>query len=847
MDLALQFADRRALDSSLTGGKGANLAKLSQAALPVPDGFVVTVEAYSSFAAEVADLLGDVNRFPLEDPAAMEIRCRELIERLAMHTIPAAVVFAVREQLALLGLNTPVAVRSSATTEDLGGAAFAGQHDTYLNVIGLDDVLNRVRDCWTSLWSSHAVAYRRGSGFALQEARMAVVVQRMSFCDVAGVGFSFNPVSGNLREQVFDANYGLGESVVAGEVQIDHFIVDEATGVVISADIAEKTGKIVAKAAGSSGTRTVALEGEERTRPCLSAPEIAQLSGLLAAVERLYGFPQDIEWGLEKRALRLLQSRPITRIPPRWTREESAERFPTVITPLAWALVENGFHKSLSYSFRLMGLPPFHGKWFAMFDHYIYGNQNAVEVYATGAAASLKISSLQDLAAAIPVLRARYEWVLELPVTWARDLDHYLIGIGELMAEDLEDRPTRELWEFVLRVRDLGADYFLPNIAISITQRTLHRVLHGLLQVAVGPEQAPVLLDRLLAHCETKTGTINKELHRFARRIAQCEELAERLQRSSGAQFIAAGGFAEHPELQAAFRKFLRDHGHREVEFDPYHATWIDAPELVIENLKAMLQGARPDPAEKERELKIVMSETEAQIVSRVPEELRFATREIIRLARVYTTLDDVEHYQTTRLTLPLRKGLKMLGQRLKVLGVVDDPMDVYFAQYEALDHAMEVDSPQCWHELRLQIQAEKVAYLEHRSASPVWELGAEQESDANGSEEEGILAGLPGSPGLAHGPVFRVFGSEDFGHFPKGAILVARTTNPAWTPLFFKAAAVITECGGPLSHGAVTAREIGLPAVMSVRNALAILQEGETVTVNGAAGRVQRCAIARP
>ena len=841
MALALPFTDRSALDSSLTGGKGANLAKLTQAALPVPEGFIVTAEAYSLFAAEAEDLLGEASRFPLDDPAALEIRCRELVEQLAGRTIPDAVASAIREQFAVLGPDARVAVRSSATAEDSGGAAFAGQHATYLNVSGVDEVLRRVRDCWTSLWSSHAMTYRQGSGFTLHEARMAVVVQRMAFCDVAGVGFSFNPVSGNLGEQVFDANYGLGESVVAGEVQIDHFVVDKATGEVTSADIAEKTAKIIANADGSSGTHTVMLKDEECGRSCLSAPQIAQLSGMLSAVERLYGFPQDIEWGFEHSTLRLLQSRPITRIPPRWTREESAERFPSVITPLAWALVENGFHKSLSYSFSLMGMPPFHGKWFAMFGHYIYGNQNAVEVYASGAASSLKISSLQDLAAAIPVLRARYEWVLDLPITWARDLDHYLIGIGELMAEDLEDRSTQELWAFVLRVRDLGADYFLPNIAISITQRTLHRVLHGLLQVAVGPEQAPVLLDRLLAHCETKTGAINKELHRFAARIAQCEQLVERLERSSGAQFIAAGGFAGHPELEAAFRKFLRDHGHREVEFDPYHATWIDAPELVIENLKAMLQGARPDPAEKERELRILMIETEAQILSRVPEELRFATREIIRLARVYTTLDDVEHYQTTRLTLPLRKGLKMLGQRLKVLGVVDDPADVYFAQYEALDHAVKKDSPACWHKLRLQIHAEKFAYLEHKSASPVWELGgAEMSPPANGSDE-GVLAGLPGSPGVAHGPVFRVFGSEDFGRFPKGAVLVARTTNPAWTPLFFKAAAVITECGGPLSHGAVTAREIGLPAVMSVRNALAVLEEGERVTVNGAAGRVER------
>ena len=836
MALVVPFADRSALDSSVTGGKGANLAKLMQAGLPVPDGFVVTAEAYAAFAADAANLLSEANRFPFEEPAALEARCAELVAQLASRAIPRAVVDAIRDQLAVLGADVAVSVRSSATTEDLGGAAFAGQHATYLNVRGLDEILNRVRDCWASLWSSRAVAYRRGIGFALQETRMAVVVQRMAFCDVAGVGFSFNPITGHLGEQVFDANHGLGESVVGGEAQVDHFVVDKKTAALVSADVAEKSAKIVAAAPGFSGTSTVVLEGDERTKACLSGAQLEELSRLLLAVDRLYGFPQDIEWGFENGALRLLQSRPITRIPPCWTREESAERFPTVITPLAWALVESGFHQSLNYSFKLMGMPPFHGKWFAMFGHYIYGNQNAVEIYANGAAAGLNIASLEDFAAAIPVLRDRYAWVLDLPMTWARDLDHYLIGLGELMAEDLGHRSTQELWDFVLRVRDHGAEYFLPNIAISITQRTLHRVLHGLLR-------SPALVDRLLAYCETKTGAINKELHHLSQRIAQHEELAARLERSSGAEFIAAGGFAGYPELETAFRKFLRDHGHREVEFDPYHPTWIEAPDLVVENLKAMLQGSQQDPATKERELKIVMAETEAEVLSRVPEEVRFAIREIIRLARVYTTLDDVEHYQTTRLTLPLRKGLKILGQRLKVLGVVDDPGDVYFAQYEALDGAVNANTPERWHDLRLQIIAGKAAYLGHRNASPAWELG--EDAKASDESDEGTLAGLPGSPGIASGPVFRVFGSEDFGRFPKGAVLVARTTNPAWTPLFFKAAAVITECGGPLSHGAVTAREIGLPAVMSVRNALATLAEGEIVIVNGTTGRVQVAAEA--
>ncbi len=838
MSLILKFASAEARDTRLCGGKGANLAKLTQAGLPVPVGFTITARAYEVFACSARELLETaVGALDFDDPGALDRRCAALVTSLEALRLPAAVADALDQSLGELGRDTPVSVRSSATTEDLGGAAFAGQHATYLNCVGFPVIAASVVRCWASLWSGRAVAYRRQAGFDLMATSMAVVIQKMAFCEVAGVGFSLNPISGNLAEQILDANYGLGESVVGGEARVDHFVVDKKTGTVKQATIAEKEHKIVAETTGS-GTRIVPLVGTERLAPSLGEVEIRTLSRLLLDVDALYGCPQDIEWGYEGGQLRLLQSRPITRIPARWTRDESAERFPSVITPLAWALVEEGFHKSLNYSFSLMGLPVFREKWFALFDHYVYGNQNAVEIYANGAASHIKITTLPELVAAIPVLRAQYQWVLELPLTWSRDLDYYLLRVGELMGERLEERSTAELWDFVLEVKNLGAEYFLPNIAISITQRTLYRILHGLLTMLVGAAEAPSTFDKLLAYCETKTGIINKELYRFAARIAEKPALAQRLRGMSAQAFLTQGGFAEHAELKALFERFLRDHGHREVEFDPYQATWVENPALVVENLKVMLDSHRADPSQKEREAKIIMSETEAAVTARAPEEIRFFVRELIRLARVYTTLDDVEHYQTTRLTLPLRKGLRALGTALVARGVIEEPMDVFFAQYAALDTAIRLDTETEWQRLSELVRREKLAYSRHRRETPAWEWGSDiVEATGNGST---LLTGLPGSPGVASGPVFKVLGSEDFSKFPQGAVLVARTTNPAWTPLFYKASAVITESGGPLSHGAVTAREVGLPAVMSVRAALTALADGERVTVDGTHGRVQ-------
>lgn len=833
MSTLLDFSDKAALDAGLSGGKGANLAKLTQAGLAVPPGFVVTAAAYRMFAAQTDSLLGSIESFPFEDAARLQAACDNLVTEFDRLPIPTEVLDALRARLAAYPDSAAFSVRSSSTTEDLGGAAFAGQHDTYLNCKGFEDIARRLKQCWLSLWSARAVAYRRNAGFDVGDTTMAVVIQKMAFCDVAGVGFSIDPVSGNLGHRVFDANYGLGESVVGGETAIDHFVIDKSTNALVTAQVAEKEVKIVA---ATSGTRELRLEGAERTAPCLTEAMLGELGALLGKVEKVYGYPQDIEWGFESGQLWLLQSRPITRIPARWTRDESAERFPSVITPLAWELVEEGFHRSLNYSFALMGLPPFKDKWFAMFDNYIYGNQNAVEIYADGAASSISIGGIPELLAAIPVLRKQYEWVLELPLAWSRDLDRYLMSLGDLMATSLEGKSVAELWAYVLRVKELGAGYFLPNIAISITQRTLYRILFGIAQTVMGKEQAGAVFDRLLAYCETKTGAINKELYRLARRIEAIPALATRLRDSSSHKFLEDGGFAGHPELDEAFGKFLLDHGHREVEFDPYHATWVEAPWLVVENLKVMLDSHLDDPAEKERELKIAMRETEMALQSRLPQEMQFFVHEIVRLARVYTTLDDVEHYQTTRLTLPFRKGLKALGARLQSIGVLDEPMDVFFARYESMNLALAVNAPEQWTALGEEIRREKQAYLEHRTEAPAWSIGASAQAEV--PEGEG-LAGLPGSPGAASGPVYKVHGSEDFSDFPKGAVLVARTTNPAWTPLFYKAVAVITESGGPLSHGAVTAREIGLPAVMSIRGVLSALENGQRVRVDGTAGRV--------
>lgn len=590
---------------------------------------------------------------------------------------------------------------------------------------------------------------------------------------------------------------------------------------------------------GDARTREVHLGEDQRTRPALNAEQARAVAELAVRAEDHFGFPQDIEWAFCGDDLFLLQSRPITRVAPRWTRDESAERFPTPVTPLTWDLVEAGFHTSLNHSFDLMGLPPFGDKWFAMRDFYIYGNQTAVDLYA-GRLPTNMLSSVETITESLPEIASQFGWVQELPVQWMRDLDTYLIGIGKLSHEPLQDKTLAEVWEHVIAISDLGTEYFRPNIAISLTQRTLYGALSHMLEMALDKEAAQLVFERLLASTETKTSQVNAELWELSRSVRKHPELLSALRARTGHDGVEVlSGF---PDFARDFESFLAKHGHRELDFDAYHPTWVEAPHIVLDQIRLLADRAENASVDSDLERKVVQAETELAVVNAAPEKLRYLVQEVIRLARAYTALDDLEHYQTTRLTLPMRRALRELGQRLVDQGVPTDPMDVYFINYEPLDEAIRAANGQHSPAEALSVltaiaEQNKAGYQAAVVRTPEWEHG--RTPDAGEEADGDFIKGTAGSPGEVEGEVFVVHSPEDFSSFPDGAILVARTTNPAWTALFYQASGVITESGGALSHGAVTARELGLPAVMAVRDATSRFTSGQRVTVNGSNGTV--------
>ena len=321
----------------------------------------------------------------------------------------------------------------------------------------------------------------------------------------------------------------------------------------------------------------------------------------------------------------------MTTFQPRYTGDESAERFPNPMTPLTWDFLGAVFRKSLAHSLHLMGLPPLEEDWFKTFHHYVYGNQNAVELLASYR--PMRARSLEELKEEIPLLRERYAWVSDLPVRWARDLDRFLLRTGRLSAVRLECLTAVQLWRHILDIQQAATEYFLPNIAISVTQSFLHRSLYGLVAMAVGRQRALEVLDGLMAGCETKTAVVNRELHELAQIALGIDGLRRELLEEGGKAFWENGCVGRYGDFAQRLERFLEDHGHREMDMDYSQPTWSAAPWVVLDTISLMLRQPSPmDPAATARTMRLKYAETEHAFLCEVPEGLRFFFRELIRL-----------------------------------------------------------------------------------------------------------------------------------------------------------------------------------------------------------------------
>jgi len=806
-------------DIAAAGGKGAALGELVRQGFPVPPGFIITTGAYRSLLAGTglgAALAGGDKNTP--DGGAL----RTLFASVG---VPPALRAEISSAYAELG-GGAVAVRSSATAEDLPGAAFAGQQDTFLNVVGEETVIKAVADCWASLWTDRAIAYRRRQGIDPHEVAIAVVVQRMVPADAAGVMFTANPVTGERSEIVVDANPGLGEAVVSGRVTPEHYVLDRKGAV---RSFAPGGGEVVVTPDAGGGTRE--QPGSRSPDPSLTADQLRALADLGRKAQDLFGRPQDMEWALAGDRIHVLQSRPMTALPPQPQRLNAIQRrvvpfFIEMFQQRPYPLDVSGWMKQgiLAMLQRMGGSV---GVRFPTVEELL-PEEDGVVVQLVPPSPQL---TLRALAAPLSLARRARQFKM---AEWQHDprLSEFLQEVERLDGRD----PATLRWpevvglarESIAAMRDITElrVSYMPGIFLPLLRLRLLLLLLG----------RPRLASALIAGAETRTSQANRSLEQLAAMVRADPALADAFESTDGTALLQLLEDPAHDAFREAFDGFLREYGNREtlsvvLSSSP---TWSDAPEVVLALVKALL-GQRPGTSDQTG---AALAELKRHPLLRFG-SLRRQVLAAVEAARAGMAFREDSHFYATKVIPPMRRAYRELGRRLVAAGVIDDVDDVYhlrFGELEAITDdggALPAFARQRYRPLVL-ARAAKRRELE---GVPLLDTALLFKDSRRAAGV--LLSGTPASRGRAEGPVRIIRGPGEFGRLRSGDVLVCPYTNPSWTPLFQRAAAVVVDMGGLGSHAAIVAREYGIPAVMGTGTGTGILAEGQRVVVDGSAGTV--------
>ena len=816
------LTDVRANDLALAGGKAANLSKLLRWGLPVPPGFVVTTAGYDT-VVERNDLQQAIAAVSQPDgPAAI----RADFERA---TIPPDLVRDILDAYRTLG-GGAVAVRSSATAEDLSEAAFAGQQETSLGIEANAALLDAVRRCWASLWSDRVIAYRAHHGMATIPVKLAVIVQRMVLADAAGVLFTANPITGARDETVIEASAGLGEAIVSGLVTPDHFLLRHARGRWRIVERSLGRREIAVRSRAGGGTEQVAVAGEAVTTPTLPEHVLLQLARMGDSIARHFGQPQDIEWAWADGNLFILQSRPITALPdapPRRPRFEpprfAADYLQVRPYPLDVTTWMSAVGKALPRMLPLGGLIP-------SLESMLVETDGVVERYADWP--GVRFSPRLLLA---PVRIAALARTHD-PATWRDDpaLIAYVARVRELESWDLHALSWEEL---LATARGALA---MPAVLMEVRRRYFPRgaLALGALRLLLAPLGLAHRFADLLSGVDNTTLQANRALEDLASEIRANPELKEAFVRTdAGEPREVLRGTSAGREILGRFDGFLETYGHRETGSPLLvsQPTWKDTPETVLAILQSLARAEsplRPQSASWQG----ARDDVAAHPALRLP-TIRETFLSLLTEARRLSALREDTHYAMTMPMPILRRSLVELGRRLAEKGVLDAPEDVFHLRFDELERVGNHWPPS--HVLAAELKAAAQRRAERREAlagTPLMDVPSAAHIRPGG---DALAIGTPGSPGVTEGPVRVVLDSSAFGSLRAGEVLVAPYTNPSWTPLFGRAAAVVADTGAAMSHAAIVAREYGVPAVMGTGDATRRLRDGQWVRVDGSRGLV--------
>ena len=880
--LVLDLAQLNAGMLALVGGKAANLGELLSAGLPVPEGFCLTTAAYRQAIgatdallpplAGVYAALGDGAGAGGASPDVAELAGTARAAILAA-PIPAGVAQAVEQAYTALGPDVPVAVRSSATAEDLPFASFAGQQDSYTGVVGPDAVIEAVHRCWASLWSDRAVAYRSANGISHREVGLAVVVQVMVDAATAGVMFTANPVTGTRTETVINASPGAGQAVVSGAVNPDQFTVDTATATVLA---------------------RVPGDDDPARGWSLGDAELTELSRLGDAVQRLFGTPQDVEWVFDAEAKAwLTQSRPITTLYPL---EDPFSAEPSALTPdpsggtrvyLCGTLLQGLTRPITPIGLAALGLMR-NSKGFWRYVNpglRMYVDLTAVVHNRWGRRYLQQVLPLADgrSAAVFPELLADPRFAVRPRTRKTRpraarraggaggsearaSLGMVLGLVPALIGAAI--RPDAELRRAEAYGKRLDAELVLPEPAAALqrldfAEQITNRTINGLIRATLpGPSVGYIMLAvarRLLRGIappreleavlrglpHNVTTEMDLELWQLAVSVGADPLSRDVFLAQDPARLAAAYRAGSLPgPAQAGIRDFLARYGHRAVaEIDLGMPRWSEEPDHILGMISNYLRVEDPEQA-PDRQFSRAAEHAEERIrslVERAGAHGRWRARLLelsLRRVRELSGLRELPKFYIVKILGEMHRQLLLVGAELVRAGVVAAADDVFFLDFAELRVALRGAGMQALVAGRRRLY--DVELRRRHIPRLLLSDGTDVEAAAMAKAPPfGALAGTPASAGTATG-IVRVILDPVGARLEPGEILVAPSTDPGWTPLFMTAGALVMEMGGVISHGAVVAREYGIPAVVGVPDATTRLHTGQRVTVDGAAGTVR-------
>jgi pyruvate,water dikinase len=856
----LDFQEIDQTQVAVVGGKGANLGELSRIeGVLVPAGFCVTTDAFRRIMADAPSIderLDRLSRLGPDDHEAIRKLSAEVCRTLAGIAIPDDLSAAITTSLARLGERAAYAVRSSATAEDSPTASFAGQQDTYLNVIGSAAILEHVSRCWASLFTERVVTYRLRNGFDRRNVHMAVVVQQMVFPEASGVLFTADPVTSNRKLTSVEANFGLGESLVSGLVNADVYKVRD--GQVIAKAVATKRFAIYASPAG--GTQEEAIDPERQEQPVLADAQVVRVAQLGRRIEAHFGHPQDIEWCLVDNGFQIVQSRPITTlfpIPAAGGQENH------VYVSVGHAQMMTDAMKPLGLSFwQLTTSRPM----------YVAGGRLFVDVASQLASPASRAGLLEVIGKSDPLIGDALRSILErgdfvpslpdegpggapaggaqAPIETDPSIVTDLIGRNQesiaALKRDIRTKSGSALFDFILAdIQELKRILFDPRshqVFMSAMEATWWLNEH--LEAWLGEKTAADTLTQSVPH--NVTSEMGLALLDVADVIRPHPEVVAFLQHVEDEGFLdklakRAGGRESRDAIQA----YLDKYGMRCVgEIDITRPRWSERPTtlvpLILGNIKNFEPGAggrrfeqgRREAGEKEQELLARLGD--------LPDGERKAdeTKRMIDRVRTFIGYREYPKYGMVSRYFVYKQALLEEAGRLVQARVLREEEDIFYLTFQELHDVVRTN-----HADDHLISQRKDTFRSYQALTPPRVFTSDGEVVAGEYRRDdvptGALVGLPVSAGTIEGRA-RVILDMAEADLEPGDILVTAYTDPSWSPLFVAITGLVTEVGGLMTHGAVIAREYGLPAVVGVEQATRLIRNGQRIRVHGTDGYVE-------